>query len=198
MVSVSLRGAAPAGRSTSSRTTSTPISAAAIRCRSQTSTRTASPTSLPTRSPSRSSRGTRTRHGRATSIVAGDAADRQPGDGRHRRRRHSRDRVPELVRDAGRPTAPGSNWIAHAQRRSAPAVEGREDRSVPDLASRRVGRSRRRRQEGTDQRAADRREEPRADLRSGQGVGVLVQPEGLEAARRSPPTFPASSTACAR
>ena len=114
---------------------------------------------------------------------AGNTADRERGDGRHRRRRHSRGRLPELVRDAGRQQR-GHQLDCASQRRPATAVEGREDRFVPDVASRRVGGPRRRRQEGIDQRAADRRKERRADVRPGQGVGVLVQPEGLEAARR--------------
>ena len=78
----------------------------------------------------------------------------------------------------------GLNWLARSRRRPAAAVEGREDRRVPDLASRRVGRSRRRRQAGAVERAAARPEEPGADLRPGQGVGLLVQPEGLDAAHR--------------
>ena len=66
-----------------------------------------------------------------------DAADREPGDGRHRRRRHPGDRVPERVRDAAgqqrRPQLDGA-----ARRRPAAAVEGREDRrsSRPRTTSR--------------------------------------------------------------
>ena len=92
----------------------------------------------------------------------------------------------------------GLNWIARQRRRSAPAVEGAEDRSVPDLASRRVGRPRRRRQEGAAQRAAPRREE------RWRRPTTRTRPRCSGTARRtgsgtsSPPRFPASSIASGR
>ena len=95
-------------------------------------------------------------------IVSGHDADREPGACRHQRRRHSRDRVPELASPCRPAKSDGVNWIARSQG-PGQAVEGRRSstRSRPSHHVR-LGRSRRRRQEGTDQRAADRAREPRA------------------------------------
>ena len=165
--------------------------------RSPISTRTASRTSSPTRS--------------AVPELAWyeNPTLAAPRASRRRRRRSSTQAMADIDGDGIPEIAFQSSFAMQAansaghqldrapRRRPAAAVEGREDRRVPDRRiTSALGRSRRRRQEGADQRAAHRRARAsrRPTIRTRRRSSGTA-PRDWKRARRHRPTFPASSTA---
>ena len=110
------------------------------------------------------------------------------------------DGIPEIAFQSAFAMQPansaGLNWLARHDGDPRQPWKVEKIDGVPDLAPRRVGGPRRRRQAGIAERAAARAERPRADLRPGQSDRCSGTARRTGRATSPPKASPESSTAC--